>query len=334
MATVTSLNVKLGADTGQFNRSMGAARRTISSMTGAVIGLAGSVGFGALIKSSLDSADRIQKLRDATGLSSEFLSEMRFVASQTGTDLETVTKSVSKMQRSINDANIGLKTQVRNFEALGVPIKALAQLNPEEQFSVILDAISRVNDETVRAAVGQQIFGRSFAALGQLSRVGASGLAELREKARAANQTLTDGQVDAAAAANDAIDSLTRTWSGLTQQLALRFAPAIRGAVLIIGDVLPRAIENIQRGIRGIGTAVGASVASLEQLFRGNFRGAFQTGLEGLADARAQFAGQGAATTERTTETERQALEVQKAQLRKQDQLITIIRGGVPVTAQ
>ena len=48
--------------------------------------------------------DQVAKMAKRTGLSVETLSELRFVASQTGTEFESLEMAFRKMQRSIYDA--------------------------------------------------------------------------------------------------------------------------------------------------------------------------------------------------------------------------------------
>jgi hypothetical protein len=50
--------------------------------------------------------DQIAKMAKRTGFSVEALSELQFVASQTGTDIESLEMGVRRMQRTIYDAGV------------------------------------------------------------------------------------------------------------------------------------------------------------------------------------------------------------------------------------
>ena len=94
-------------------------------------------------KSFASVGDEVAKMAKRTGMSVEALSELRFVASQTGTEFGTLENAVRKMQRSIYDAGRGLSTQVDALADLGLEFKDLDGLSPEKQFKLMAEAISR-----------------------------------------------------------------------------------------------------------------------------------------------------------------------------------------------
>ena len=81
--------------------------------------------------------DEVAKMAKRTGVSVETLSELRYVASQTGTDFGTLENAFRKMQRSIYDAGRGLPTQVDALKDLGLTFKDLDGLSPEQQFKLL-----------------------------------------------------------------------------------------------------------------------------------------------------------------------------------------------------
>ena len=85
--------------------------------------------------------DQVAKMAKRTGLSVETLSELRFVASQTGTEFGSLENAFRKMQRSIYDAGRGLSTQKDALEDLGLTFDDLKKLSPEEQFKLIGDRL-------------------------------------------------------------------------------------------------------------------------------------------------------------------------------------------------
>ncbi len=76
------------------------------------------MGLGALAVAPLAGAakafasmgDTVAKMAKRTGVSTETLSELRYVASQTGTEFGALEMSFRRMQRSIYDAGRGLST--------------------------------------------------------------------------------------------------------------------------------------------------------------------------------------------------------------------------------
>ena len=77
MATIANLRAKFTGDATSFDRTVGTVSRGISKLTVGIGALVGTAGLGAIVTNSLDAADKIQKLRDSTKLSTEFLSAMK-----------------------------------------------------------------------------------------------------------------------------------------------------------------------------------------------------------------------------------------------------------------
>ena len=139
-----------------FGQSIRAMGLKIAGLGAAVLApmLGAAKAFGAM-------GDQVAKMAKRTGLSVEALSELRFVASQTGTSLEALETGFRRMQRSIYDAGRGLSTQTDALADLGLKYKDLKGLAPEKQFKLLADAISRVEDPTRKAALAQALFGRA-----------------------------------------------------------------------------------------------------------------------------------------------------------------------------
>jgi len=74
--------------------------------------------FVRAVNESLDFADAMQKLSIQSGATTEFLSEMKFVAEQSGVEFNNFTRSISLMQDNLIEARKGTKAQADAFKAL------------------------------------------------------------------------------------------------------------------------------------------------------------------------------------------------------------------------
>ena len=84
--------------------------------------------------------DEVAKMSKRTGLSVEALSELRFVASQTGTEFSSLEMAFRKMQRSIYDAGRGLATQKDALAELGLTMSR-EDAQAAEEFTDAMDAL-------------------------------------------------------------------------------------------------------------------------------------------------------------------------------------------------
>jgi hypothetical protein len=185
--------------------------------------------------------DQVAKMAKRTGLSVEALSELTFVASQTGTSIEAMETGVRRMQRSIYDAGRGLSTQTDALTDLGLTYKHLKDLAPEEQFKLLAEAISRVEDPTRRAALAQALFGRAGTQLLPMMAGGAKGIEELQEQARRLGLTMSGAD---AKAAEDLTDAMDRLWK------------VVRMGVFRVGAALAPLLERLADAVTSIAVRI------------------------------------------------------------------------------
>ena len=119
-----------------------------------------------------------------TGFSVEALGELKFAAEQSGAGLDTVEKAAKRMVSVIADADAGLKTSTDALDGLGLSVKDLKALSPEQQFDAIGLALAGIEDPSLKAALAQDAFGRAGTDLLPFFDEGADGMEELRQKAQ------------------------------------------------------------------------------------------------------------------------------------------------------
>lgn len=186
-----------------------------------------AAGLAFMSKKAIDNADRIGKLSKKIGASTEFLSQMQFVAEQSGISFESLQGSMSKMQKTIGEAGQGMGTATKGFEALNLSVGDLKQLSPEDQFDTIQKALSGVEDRTERAAIATQIFGRSGQELAQLG----DDYEKLRQEADKLGKTISATDAAKAEAFNDAMNRLKTSIQGVVTDLTLALLPAFQVVV-------------------------------------------------------------------------------------------------------
>src|SRR5690606_9206364 len=124
-------------------------------------GAAAAAPIAAMVGLFVRAGDELEKMAERTGLSVEALSELKVAAEQSGTDLDTLEKGVRTLQRTINDAERGLSTANNALADLGLTAADLRALSPEEQFKLVAERLSQIDDPAKRAALAMQILGRA-----------------------------------------------------------------------------------------------------------------------------------------------------------------------------
>lgn len=196
---------------------------------------AGMMGIGAAIAAPLLAAskifskmgDDIAKMAKRTGWGVEALSEMDFVASQTGTALSAFENGVRRMQRSIYDAGRGLSTATDALDDLGVKYEDLKGLKPEEQFKLLADRIDAIKDPTTKAAIAMSLFGRSGTAMIPMFTGGAKAIDKLQKEARRLGLTMSGEDAAAAEKFTDTMDKLWKVIKMGAFHVGASLAPAL-----------------------------------------------------------------------------------------------------------
>jgi hypothetical protein len=145
----------------------------------------------------------------------------------------------------------GLSTQVDALNDLGLTFEDLDGLSPEEQFKLLADRISQVEDPTRKAAIAMMLFGRTGTNLLPMFADGARGIEALQEEARRLGLTMSG---EDAKAAEEFTDALDRLWK------------VVKMGVFHVGAALAPVLEQVTDTLTGLGTAISAWVQQNRQL--------------------------------------------------------------------
>ncbi len=195
--------------------------------------------------------DSVAKMARRTGLSVEALSELRFAAGQSGVEVSELENGLRRMQRTIYDASRGLSTAGDALTDLGLTTDDLAERSPEQQFKILAERISRIEDPTLKAALAMTVFGRSGTQLLPLFASGAKGIETLQAEARRLGLTMSG---EDAQAAEDFTDTLDRLWS------------VVRMGVFHIGSALAPTLMELADQIMRVAMVISAWIKQNRQI--------------------------------------------------------------------
>lgn len=216
----TLKNIEIGKlALGGIKAVSGAFVTLSKSVLGAVESI---VNFG---KSVADELDNLNDVAQRTGVGVEALQSYGVAAKLAGTDVETFAKSIQKL--AVNIGNATDEKSAKKFTALGIAFEDLKAATPTEQFEMVADALARISDPAERAAAAVKLFGKGGIELGPLFTKGPGALAEMRERAVALNQVVSEDSIQAIGDMNDAFDDVWFTLKGITGQVVGKLAKPI-----------------------------------------------------------------------------------------------------------
>jgi hypothetical protein len=261
--------------------------------TGAIALVAG---LGMITTATARSLDETGKFADRLGVTTEALSQYKFIADLSGISTSQLENSFEKMSRNIGEAAVGTSEATEAFELLGLSASDLLDLSPDAQFEAVAQAMDSVESSSLRTSIAMDIFGRSGGAMLQVMESGSEGIRQMKEEAIALGIVVTGEQTAAAAEFNDSWTRVGAAITGVRNGIGLELMPQITSlanqlAVFIAENreefisfftsVLTGFVEFVNNWITGLNTIVGAwstltqSVGNALNLFVDIFRLAF-----------------------------------------------------------
>lgn len=132
---------------------------TLLGLFGASIGIGALVSFG---KELLRTGDELVRVADRTGLTTEEVQRLQFIAGQSGNSLDELTGAIGKLQANLVR---GDKGAVQAVQALKLNLSDLRAANPFAQMEQVATAIAKIPDPAGRAALAMELFGRGGIAI-------------------------------------------------------------------------------------------------------------------------------------------------------------------------
>lgn len=206
-------------------------------LKGALAGLAGSAvvgGFVSLIKSAIDMGDKLNDLRQKTGIAVEDLDALGYAAELNGSNLDAVSGALGKLAKNMAEAAGGSKDAVAVFKQFGISQGELKSgtISTTEAMARIADRLSTMPDGWQKTAAAQQVFGKSAADLVPLLNAGGDAIRDARTELEAMGALFTGSMADAADEFNDNMTKLRRMTGALGLSLAQDLMPVLNGFVL------------------------------------------------------------------------------------------------------
>lgn len=170
-----------------------------------------------------DQADAAKKL----GTTRNALLTIQRAAKGVGIESVAVTASMEKMSDLLGSAFRGDSGAVTTLEKLGLQIKELRTLSPEQQFMRIGQAIDGIDDPAQKIAAARDIFGKQGGNLVNLFAGGSAAISDAAAELGNLGVLLSDLDLHGVEKAGDAFDAMGTLMEGITTQLSKEVSPVI-----------------------------------------------------------------------------------------------------------
>lgn len=208
---------------------------------------AAAVGIFKLTVDAGKAADELITLSNKTGIATEQLQEMRYAARFIDVEVETMTSSMMKLTKGMDNARKGSKDQVEAFKQLGIEYQNSdgSLRNAKEVWLEAIDALGAMSNEADRDALAMRLFGKSAAELNPLIAAGSDALKSLGDEAREMGLIMSEESVAALGKFDDQMERLDASTQVLGASIATAALPVMELLIGFVQDLAIKAQETL-----------------------------------------------------------------------------------------
>lgn len=222
------------------------ATAAVAATSAAIVAL--GVGLTKSVNSVADYGDKVDKMSQKIGISSDAYQKWDYVMRRAGSNVDFLKmgmKTLSKQAEANSSA----------FQKLGISQEEVANLSQEELFEKTIKGLADMEAGTERTALATELLGRAGADLGPLLNEGSEAIEEQMEIAEKYGMVMPEATVKASAAFKDSVTTMQMTMTGLKNRMMGEFLPAFTQvtdglALLFTGDM--SGMDDIEKGLDGI----------------------------------------------------------------------------------
>lgn len=282
---VMDLVAKISLDSQEYEKGIGSAKSSFSALGSTIasgaktigkVGVAAFTAIGtaiggattALISNAKETAayaDNIDKLSQKMGFSAEAFQEWDFIAQHSGTSIDAIKGSIMKLDKA-------LESDTDAWEKLGLSQEELLGMSSEEKFEATVKALQGVTDETEKAALAEEVFGKSYQEMMPLLNTSAEETEAMKEQVHELGGVMSDEAVKAGAQFQDSLQNLNTAMSGMKNNLMAEFLPSLSTVMdglsaLFSGD--ESGIGKIKQGIEDFAVKLNEKLPQVIQTIGG-----------------------------------------------------------------
>ena len=228
----------------------------------AAIGTAAAATASALTSSAKATAqygDAIDKNSQKVGLSTKAYQEWDYAMQISGTSMENCAVGLKTLTNKVDDLKNGSSSATETFDKLGISLADVEGKSREEVFSQVVSGLQNITDEAEKAAIANDLFGRSGQELLPMFNMTNEETQKLIEEANEYGMVMSGEAVDASAQFQDSLTKMQGTIGGLKNSILSGLLPGFTDvtdglAMLVNGadgaeDKIAQGIENVADNI-------------------------------------------------------------------------------------
>jgi len=262
MANISELSVLIKANTKQASQQMKGFGQSVGStfakMKVGILAVGTAItGFAiASVKEFIEVGDMLGKMSARTGIAVEQLDDLRIAFDLSGTSINGFERGMRTLIMRVDDANNGVTDYVTAFGRIGIAVKDLEGLKPDEVFMLVANGIAGLTTEMDKQQVAIDLLGGKFGtSLLPALQDGEQGFRDLLKEAGAMSNW-TDEQSQMAEDLADDMTKLNSQLDILQKELAVHIVPLLIKTVTATNDYID-SVKNAENPTLAFGVSLG-----------------------------------------------------------------------------
>lgn len=262
---------KLDALTSGLQKVGEVAAKAVKAIAGVATAVTAAAGLAA--KSIYDNAkataaygDEIDKNSQKVGLSTTAYQQWDYAMNIAGTSMADCTVGMKTLTNKVDDFKKGSKGATETFNKLGISLDEIKGLSREDVFALTVKRLQNVKDETAKAALANDLFGKSGQNLMPMFNMTNEETQKLLEETEKYGMIMSEDGVKASADFQDSLTKLEKTTTGLKNNISSTLLPGITDVINGFSDLISGADktgEGIKNGISKITNVIRESLPQI-----------------------------------------------------------------------
>jgi methyl-accepting chemotaxis protein len=253
---------------GRVRRRMGDVARSAARVTKR-LGLIGTVGSAALLGVTNNVAamgDEAAKTARSMGVSAEFVQEYQFAAERLGVRQKTVNQSFQAFSKRLGELRGGygrLNSLLKeNNPRLQEQLKTAN--STEEAFSVLMDAMGKMEDPAKRSSLAAAAFSRQGIKMTNVALAGSEEVKRLRQRARELGVVMDGDATKSAERYKDAMSNLRASFKGAQVAIGAELMPVSTDLMTRLSSMLVNNRDTISEWATAFATNIPSHLQAIK----------------------------------------------------------------------
>ncbi|MEG0165978.1 hypothetical protein [Anaerorhabdus sp.] len=255
---------------GEFGFKLDANALAVGGLAIATVAAFAAIGSAIMdsVNKFADYAGAIDDYAQKIGITTETYQRFGYAMKQSGLDINIMQSGMKKLLDTVVSADEGNKKSIETFDKLGLSIyDANGQLKDND--TLMSETIMKLAEMPVgaeRAALANDLLGKSATELAPLFNQGAEGIENLMNRADDLGLVFSNEAISAGATFGDTMYDINASFEALSNEMGLTFMPSMQGFLNWVLENMPTIRSVSEKVFGGIGFAIKLLTPGFELL--------------------------------------------------------------------